>query len=88
MTATLEPTRHAVPVSPGELLRARLIASLADLAAAREYAAAYPEACPAPRADGCPECGASPGIIAGTRLYRAWVPSGGRCTSAWHEAAL
>lgn len=66
-------------------IKQAIVSSLTDLAAAREYAAAYPDSCPAPRADGCPDCGAFPGIIPGTRHYRAWVPSGGRCASAWHE---
>lgn len=81
-------TATPAPVTARDTLRALIIGSLSDLAAAREYAAAYPEPVKPARNDHCPDCGACPGIIPGTRQYRAWVPSGGRCGSAWHEAAL
>jgi hypothetical protein len=69
---------------------ALIVRPLADLAAAREYFMAHPDPVPAPRADGCPECGAFPeiGVASGSNLprqYRAHVPAGGRCTSSWHD---
>lgn len=62
-------------------LRDVLAESLAGLALARERLMSFPDPIPAPRSDGCPECGAFPGV---DRSYRAWVPSGGRCVAAWH----
>jgi hypothetical protein len=64
----------AQPDATRAALAAAIIGPLADLAAAREYAAGHPDACPAivPGVTHCPACGMS-----------ARVES--RCASAWHD---